>query len=68
MMLGAFLWDPRFVVVAGLGVILSAVYMLWMFQRVYLRRGHATTKNATLPDLQPREWASVAAAVRAWRS
>src|SRR4029078_9193895 len=30
-MLGAFLWDPRFVVVAGLGVILSAVYMLWMF-------------------------------------
>ena len=34
-MLGAFRWDPRFVVVAGLGVILSAVYMLWMFQRVY---------------------------------
>jgi NADH-quinone oxidoreductase subunit M len=57
-MLGAFLWDPRFVVVAGLGVILSAVYMLWMFQRVYL--GPITnTKNATLPDLQPREWATV---------
>jgi NADH-quinone oxidoreductase subunit M len=57
-MLGAFLWDPRFVVVAGLGVILSAVYMLWMFQRVYL--GTITNdKNATLPDLQPREWASV---------
>ena len=34
-MLGAFRWDPRFVVVAGLGVILSAVYMLWMFQRVF---------------------------------
>jgi NADH-quinone oxidoreductase subunit M len=57
-MLGAFLWDPRFVVVAGLGVILSAVYMLWMFQRVYL--GPITNdRNATLPDLQPREWASV---------
>ena len=57
-MLGAFLWDPRFVVVAGLGVILSAVYMLWMFQRVYL--GPITNdKNAKLPDLQPREWASV---------
>ncbi len=40
-MLGAFRWDPRFVVGAGLGVILSAVYMLWMFQRVYLRRGDA---------------------------
>ena len=34
-MLGAFRWDPRYVVGAGLGVILSAVYMLWMFQRVY---------------------------------
>jgi NADH-quinone oxidoreductase subunit M len=58
-MLGAFLWDPRFVVVAGLGVILSAVYMLWMFQRVYL--GSVThEENETLPDLKPREWASVA--------
>jgi NADH-quinone oxidoreductase subunit M len=52
------LWDPRFVVAAGLGVILSAVYMLWMFQRVYL--GAVThEENATLPDLRPREWASV---------
>jgi NADH-quinone oxidoreductase subunit M len=58
-MLGAFLWDPAYVVVAGLGVILSAVYMLWMFQRVYL--GAVThDENATLPDLKPREWASVA--------
>jgi NADH-quinone oxidoreductase subunit M len=57
-MLGAFLWDPRFVVAAGLGVILSAVYMLWMFQRVYL--GNVTNEeNETLPDLKPREWASV---------
>jgi NADH-quinone oxidoreductase subunit M len=57
-MLGAFLWDPRFVVAAGLGVILSAVYMLWMFQRVYL--GNVTNEeNETLQDLKPREWASV---------
>ena len=57
-MLGAFLWDPRYVVAAGLGVILSAVYMLWMFQRVYL--GSVThDENATLSDLTPREWASV---------
>ena len=57
-MLGAFLWRPGFVVAAGLGVILSAVYMLWMFQRVYL--GAVThEENATLPDLRPREWASV---------
>jgi NADH-quinone oxidoreductase subunit M len=56
-MIGAFEWDRRYVVGAGLGVILSAVYMLWMFQRVYL--GEVTNaKNAKLPDLQPREWAS----------
>jgi NADH-quinone oxidoreductase subunit M len=57
-MLGAWQWDRRYVYAAGLGVILSAVYMLWMFQRVYL--GKVThEENATLPDLQPREWAAV---------
>jgi NADH-quinone oxidoreductase subunit M len=57
-MLGAWRWEPRFVIVAGLGVILSAVYMLWMFQRVYL--GPVTnSKNADLPDLTPREWVAV---------
>jgi NADH-quinone oxidoreductase subunit M len=56
-MLGAFQWDARFVVAAGLGVILSAVYMLWMFQRVYY--GPVThEENATLPDLRRQEWAS----------
>src|SRR5437867_12247248 len=57
-MLGAFRWDARFVVAAGLGVILSAVYMLWMFQRVYY--GPIThDENAALPDLRPREWSAV---------
>jgi NADH-quinone oxidoreductase subunit M len=57
-MLGAFRWQPRFVVVAGLGVILSAVYMLWMFQRVYY--GEVThAENRHLPDLSLREWAVV---------
>jgi NADH-quinone oxidoreductase subunit M len=57
-MLGAFRWDWRFVAGAGLGVILSAVYMLWMFQRVFY--GNVThEENKTLPDLQPREWAGV---------
>jgi NADH-quinone oxidoreductase subunit M len=55
-MLGGFRWDPRFVVVAGLGVILSAVYMLWMFQRVYY--GEITNdQNRHMPDLSVREWA-----------
>jgi NADH-quinone oxidoreductase subunit M len=57
-LLGAFRWDPRYVVGAGLGVILSAVYMLWMFQRVYY--GKVThEENVTLPDLEPREWSAV---------
>jgi len=57
-MLGAFQWDPRFVVGAGLGVILSAVYMLWMFQRVFY--GAVTNDhNKGLPDLSFREWAIV---------
>jgi NADH-quinone oxidoreductase subunit M len=54
-LLGAFLWDPRFAVVAATGVILSATYMLWMFQRV--NYGPVTNeKNAALDDLRPREW------------
>jgi len=57
-MLGAFRWNPRFVVGAGLGVILSAVYMLWMMQRVYYGRIRHED-NLALPDLQPREWAGV---------
>ncbi len=58
-MLGAFRYDWRFVAVAGTGVILSAVYMLWMFQRVYY--GPVTNpKNERLPDLVPREWFAVA--------
>jgi NADH-quinone oxidoreductase subunit M len=54
-LLGAFRWDPRLAVFAATGVILSATYMLWMFQRV--NYGEVTNeKNASLPDLQPREW------------
>ena len=58
-MLGAFRWDPRYVVVAGLGVILSAVYMLWMFQRVFYGKVTNDRRTRTLPDLRPREWAGV---------
>jgi NADH-quinone oxidoreductase subunit M len=54
-LLGAFRWDPRLAAVAATGVILSATYMLWMFQRV--NYGPVTNeKNANLPDLRPREW------------
>ena len=57
-LLGAFLWNSTFAAFAASGVILSAVYMLWMFQRV--NYGELTNpKNRALPDLTPREWALV---------
>jgi NADH-quinone oxidoreductase subunit M len=59
-LLGAFTWNHAWnhalTAVAATGVILSAVYMLWMFQRV--NYGTVTNeKNRALPDLSPREWA-----------
>jgi NADH-quinone oxidoreductase subunit M len=64
-LLGTFRWDPRFASFAALGVILSAVYMLWMFQRV--NYGPVTNEeNASLPDLTLRErWVIVPAVVMA---
>jgi NADH-quinone oxidoreductase subunit M len=53
-LLGTFRWDPRYAAVAATGVILSAVYMLWMFQRV--NYGPVTNdENRSLPDLSLRE-------------
>jgi NADH-quinone oxidoreductase subunit M len=56
-LVGAFRWDPRLASVAACGVLLSAVYMLWMFQRV--NYGPVTnSENAVLRDLSARErWA-----------
>jgi NADH-quinone oxidoreductase subunit M len=57
-LLGAFRWDAPYAVFAATGVILSAVYMLWVVQRVYY--GEVTNeKNRGLPDLSPREWAVI---------
>jgi NADH-quinone oxidoreductase subunit M len=57
-LLGAFgspaLHSPWFAGVAGLGVILAAVYLLFMFEKVFL--GPVTqTENLTLKDITPRE-------------
>jgi NADH-quinone oxidoreductase subunit M len=55
-LIGAWKWNTTLAAFAATGVILSAVYMLWMFQRV--NYGPVTSeKNAALPDLSPREWA-----------
>jgi NADH-quinone oxidoreductase subunit M len=57
-LIGAFQWSPKLASFAATGVILSAVYMLWMFQRV--NYGKLTNeKNRALPDLTAREWTMV---------
>ena len=63
-LLGAFRVDARLTAIAATGVILSATYMLWMFQRV--NYGPVTNdKNANLADLQRREWFVVAPIIAA---
>jgi NADH-quinone oxidoreductase subunit M len=42
---------------AALGVILSAAYMLWMYQRTFL--GKPNARNASFPDLGGREWVAI---------
>jgi NADH-quinone oxidoreductase subunit M len=55
-LLGGFQAQRPYAIVAALGVILSAVYMLTMFNRVIF--GPVTNReNERLPDLRPREWA-----------
>jgi NADH-quinone oxidoreductase subunit M len=52
--MGTFRVSPGFALLASLGVVLSAVYMLWMFQRVMF--GPVTNEeNRALPDLSARE-------------
>jgi NADH-quinone oxidoreductase subunit M len=53
-LLGAFQSMLFYAVVAAVGVILAAVYLLWMYQRTMF--GEIThTENRTLSDLSPRE-------------
>ncbi len=57
-LLGSFVanaFSKWYVVFATSGVILAAVYMLWMYQRVMF--GTPNSTNESLPDLNPRELA-----------
>jgi NADH-quinone oxidoreductase subunit M len=42
---------------AALGVILSVIYMLWLYQRAFL--GKADAEVSRMPDLSAKEWAPV---------
>lgn len=51
---GTFLESPGRAVFSVSGVVLAAVYLLWMYQRVFLG-GVQRDENRTLPDLSRRE-------------
>src|SRR5215472_15301555 len=56
---GTFQTHPAWAVWAGTGVIFSACYMLWAYQRVFYGQ-ISNPKNRDLPDLVPREkWVMV---------
>ena len=55
-LLGTFKSNLPLAVIATTGVILSACYMLWMFQRVMFNK-ITNPENAKLKDINKREWA-----------
>ncbi len=54
-LLGAFKANMVFGIIAASGVVLAAVYMLWMFQRVVWGE-IKDEQNRKLPDMSIREW------------
>lgn len=54
---GAAIAHFRWAAWAAIGVILSAAYMLWMYQRTFL--GKPNERNASFPDLSGRDWVPV---------
>ena len=57
-LIGTFTRYPAFAVLAALALVLSAVYVLWMYQR--MMTGPVTEGNQDLRDLRPRELIVVA--------
>jgi len=57
-LIGTFTRYPVFAVLAALALVLSAVYVLWMYQR--MMTGPVTDGNDTVGDLRPRELVVVA--------
>lgn len=57
-LLGTFKTNVLYATFATTGVILSACYMLWMFQRVMFNK-LSNAKNQNMRDLNGREWAII---------
>jgi NADH-quinone oxidoreductase subunit M len=61
-LVGAWQANPIYAILAAAGVVLAAIYLLWMFERVM--QGQVTNaKNSHLPDLSRREGALLIALV-----
>ena len=52
--LGAFKTFPVYTIVSMMGVVLTAAYLLWTFQRMFL--GELNPKYKDLTDMDVREW------------
>ena len=52
-LIGTFTRYPAFAVIAAVALVLSALYVLWMYQR--MMTGPVTGGNESVPDLRPRE-------------
>jgi NADH-quinone oxidoreductase subunit M len=55
---GAALVNFTWVVFAAIGVILSACYMLWLYQRAFYGKASESVSHH-MTDLGPREWAAI---------
>ena len=55
---GAALVNFTWVVFAAVGVILSACYMLWLYQRAFYGKASESVSHQ-MTDLGPREWAAI---------
>ena len=62
---GAFQARPIYGILAATGVIWSACYLLWMYQRVFVGKVTHEVNNA-LPDLNLREKAALSPIAVAW--
>ncbi len=57
-LIGTFTRYPAFAVIASVALVLSAIYVLWLYQR--MMTGPVTDGNDTVRDLRPRELLVVA--------
>ena len=55
---GAAAANFNYAIAAALGVIFSACYMLWLYQRVFFGKASESVTHH-VPDLTPREWAAI---------